>query len=71
MKKGWLRRGNYMRKLSIFGIFLSSIVLIVHILFDLKIYMPIVVANILIAIFTITMMLSVSYLLGRKEAINQ
>jgi hypothetical protein len=60
-----------MRTLSIFGIVLSLIVLIVHVLFDFKIFLPTVVANILIAVFTITLLLSVNYLLGRKEAINK
>ena len=56
-----------MRNLSISGIVLSAIVLLIHIFFNLKNYMPILMANILIAIFSLTLLLGVFYLLDQKK----
>ena len=61
------KRGVYMRNLSVFSIVLSTIVLLIHILFDLKKYMPFLMANILIAIFTFVFLIAVFYLVDQKK----
>lgn len=56
-----------MRNLSIFGIVLSAIVLLIHIFFDLQNYIPVLMANILTGIFSLTLLLAVFYLLDQKK----
>ena len=56
-----------MQKLSIPGIVLSAIVLLIHIFFNLQNFMPVLMANILIAIFSLTLLLGVFYLLDKKK----
>ncbi len=60
-----------MRNLSIFSIVLSVIFLLIHILFNLRNYMPVLMVNILIFIFTIIFLLSVFYLSDQKKENNQ
>ena len=60
-----------MRNLSIFSIVLSVIFLLIHILFNLRDYMPVLMVNILIFIFTIIFLLSVFYLSDQKKENNQ
>ena len=57
----------HMRLLSISGIVLSAIVLLIHIFFNLKDFMPVLMANILIAIFSLTLLLGLIHLLDQKE----
>lgn len=56
-----------MRKLSILSIVLSAIFLLIHIVFDFKNHMSVLMANILIAIFTFVLILSGIYLLNQKK----
>ena len=57
-----------MRRLSIFGITLSVIVLITHILFDLNTFMPGLMARILIALFTLVLLSAGLRLYSLKKA---
>ena len=60
-----------MRNLSIFSIVLSVIFLLIHILFNLNDYMPVLMVNILKFIFTIIFLLAVFYLSDQKKENNQ
>ena len=56
-----------MRKLSILSIVLSAIFLLIHIVFDFKNHMSVLMANILIAIFEFVLLLAGFYLLDQKR----
>ena len=56
-----------MRKFYLSGIVLSAIVLLIHIFFNLQNFMPVLMANILRAIFSLTLLLGVFYLLDQKK----
>jgi len=56
-----------MRKLSILSVVLAAIFLLIHIVFDFKNHMSVLMANILIAIFTFVLLLSGIYLLNQKK----
>lgn len=56
-----------MRNLSIFGIVLPAIVLLIHILFNLQNYMPVLMANFSIAISSLTLLLAIFYLLDHRK----
>ena len=56
-----------MRKLSILSIVLSAIFLLIHIVFDFKNHMSVLMVNILIAIFEFVLLLAGFYLLDQKR----
>ncbi|MET3658083.1 hypothetical protein ABIC55_003180 [Sporosarcina psychrophila] len=56
-----------MRDLSILSIVLAAIFLLIHIVFDFKNHMSVLMANILIAIFEFVLLLAGFYLLNQKK----
>jgi hypothetical protein len=60
-----------MRNLSIFSVVISVIFLVIHILFNLRDYMPVLMVNILIFIFTVIFLLAVFYLSDQKTIKNR
>jgi len=56
-----------MRNLSIFGIVLPAIVLLIHILFNLQNYIPVLMANFSIAISSLTLLLAILYLHDHRK----